>query len=106
MHTEQQQEQVDREIERRQHHAEFIRHHPEYVTALIARHTVYRARVGKRTAFPSSHDAVQYERGFNEFPSQPPGLSDSPRMQGYHDAEEADFTAMAAAGERRTAVLS
>lgn len=96
-----QQEQVDREIERRLHHSEFLRHHSEYHTALILRHTVYRARVGKRTAFPSSYDAGQYERGFASFPTQPWGLADSPAMQGYLDAEAEAAARLAAQPERR-----
>jgi hypothetical protein len=69
--------------------------------AIIANATVYRAREGKKPAFSSSHDAVQYERGFKEFPNQPPGLPDSPRMQGYNDAEQAHALKLQALVEHR-----
>lgn len=52
----------------------------------------YRARVGKRPAFASSYEAVQYERGFSEFSehrTEPPGLPSGPRYQGFLDARDA-----------------
>lgn len=73
---------VQRDIARQIHHEEFVRRKPE--------HWAFRARVGKKGLFPTSSDAVQYERGFAEYPNQPPGLVDSPRMAGYLDAAEAD----------------
>ena len=84
---------LDRHAERSAQLAEFILRKPEY--------TRYRARVGKKQLFLTSHDAVQYERGFLEHPNQPPGLADSPRMQGYRDAEQAHAFAITGRIERR-----
>lgn len=81
------QEQADREIERRLHHDDFVRRHPEYLTAKL-----FNARVGKKTAFATSHEAVQYERGFTDYQehkTEPPGLTTGPRYQGFLDAREA-----------------
>ena len=83
----------DRWAARVVHHAEFLTRKPEYLR--------FRARVGKTPMFLTSHEAVQYERGFVEHPNQPPGLEDSPRMQGYCDAEEANAFAMTGRIERR-----
>ena len=85
--------QLDRQAERSAQLAEFILRKPEY--------TRFRARVGKKLMFLSSHDAVQYERGFLEHPNQPPGLEESPRMQGYRDADEAHVFAITGRIERR-----
>lgn len=85
-------------VGRRQHDADWLaRNSP----AIIARATIFRARVGQRRPFPTSHAAVQYERGFTEFPNQPPGMADSPRMQGYLDAEQAHADELSSRTERR-----
>lgn len=88
-------DQQDREIERRQHRDDFVRRKPEYAAQ-------FAARVGLKRVYSTSHLAVQYERGFNEWPNQPPGLPEGPRMQGYLDAELAHADGLAEARERRT----
>ena len=75
------------------HHDEFVRRKPE--------HWAFRARVGKKCLFPTSHDQVQYERGFMEYPNEPPGRADSPRMRGYRDADAAYFESLTGRVERR-----
>jgi hypothetical protein len=69
------------------HREEFIKAHPEYLSYRATHATTFRARCGKRPSFATSAEQVAYERGFNDFPSQPWGLPDSPAMQGYLDAE-------------------
>ena len=93
--------QLDRAAEKRVHLDAFIAAHPEYLAAAIQRATVYRARVGLRRAFGSSHAAVQYERGFESFPTQPWGLADSPAMLGWSDAEQALADQLSVTEERR-----
>ena len=63
--------------------------------------TAYRARVGQKRAYPTSAEAVAYERGFNDFPSQPWGLCDGPAMDGYRDAESVLADQLSVREERR-----
>jgi len=76
--------------------------HPLFASILNSAARPFRARVGKRPAFATSHEAVQYERGFSEYPNQPPGLPHGPRMQGYLDAEHAHADALASQRRERT----
>ena len=98
--------------ERQVRDADFAAAHPELTASLhptIAQAfrplmfpaPKFTARVGKSPLFATSHEAVQYERGFNEFPNQPPGLEHGPRMQGYRDAEQARADHLANLAERR-----
>lgn len=98
--------QLDRIAEKRVHLDAFIAAHPEYLQAVIQRATVYRARVGQRRAFATSAQAVAYERGYENFPSQPWGLSDSPAMQGWSDAEQALADQLTDSEERRAFEVS
>lgn len=50
---------------------------------------IFRTRFGLNRSFASSHEAVQYDRGFTEFPTAPPGRLDTPRGEGYRDAQAA-----------------
>ena len=68
---------------------------------IIERATVFHARVGTRPAFATSHEAVQFERGYNDYPNQPPGLPYGPRIDGYFAAELAHADALAAMVEHR-----
>ena len=96
--------QLDRAGEKRVHLDAFIAAHPECLAAAIQRATVYRARVGLRRAFSTSAQAVAYERGWNEFPNQPPGLPHGPRMDGYRDADQALSDQLSVAQERRAEI--
>ena len=92
---------LERAAEKRVHLDAFIAAHPEYLAAAIQRATVYRARVGLRRAFSTSAQAVAYERGYENFPTQPWGLGDSPAMRGYCDAEQALADQLSVTEERR-----
>lgn len=107
-------EQREAAIEKELHHADYCKAHPEDLTAnlpapiaqalaplMFPRPPLFNARVGKRTAFRTTQEAVQYERGFASFPTQPWGLPDSPAMRGYFDAEVAHAEALYAQEERR-----
>ncbi|MBI5255403.1 MAG: hypothetical protein HY855_02810 [Burkholderiales bacterium] len=54
---------------------------------VIAKATVYTARVGRRRAFQSLADAHAYERGFAAFPGGPIPTIGTPAFTGYADAE-------------------
>lgn len=72
---------------------EYVRNKPE--------HWHFQARVGKKPKFATSAEQVQYERGFMEYPNEPPGRADSPRMRGYSDADAAYFESLTGRIERR-----
>jgi len=61
----------------------------------------YHARVGQQRAYSTSAHAVAYERGFNDFPSQPWGLCDGPAMEGFRDAASALADQLSVREERR-----
>ena len=63
--------------------------------------TAYRARVGQKRAYLTSAEAVAYERGFNDFPSQPWGPCAGPAMDGYRDAASALTEQLSVREERR-----
>jgi hypothetical protein len=94
-------EEAQAHFEQRLHNEDFRRHHPEYFDFKARQPATFQARVGERPTFRTSLEAVQYERGFNEHPNQPWGIFKSPRMQGFHDAEEAHAHALASMVERR-----
>ena len=51
--------------------------------------SLYAARNGQNRAYPTSAQAVAYERAYAAHPAQPWGLPQSPAIDGYWDAQTA-----------------
>ena len=49
--------------------------------------SLYTARCGQRRTYPTSAQAVAYERAYAAHPAQPWGLPQSPAIDGYWDAQ-------------------